>query len=121
MTIHDACHGKAYDKVLDIIKNDATAVNQVDQFGQTPLHAACTVDANDNILDLLITLQRNLNIRDHDGYTPLLRAAASGKVDNVRILTNILDIDRNATTPKGMTYKDLLRMARKEGDMNEYR
>lgn len=83
--LHDAVRAGNIEKVRELLKADANAVQTKDGAGMTPLHIAASV-GNAEMTQLLLDHKADLNATDAKRYTPFNLAFNAGHKDVVAIL-----------------------------------
>ncbi|MBN2245369.1 MAG: ankyrin repeat domain-containing protein, partial [Candidatus Aminicenantes bacterium] len=83
--IHEASAKGDLEKVIEILKKDPNALNQLDQNGRTPLHHASII-GNNQLAEYLIKQGADLDSQDENKNTPLHNAAVRGNLELVKML-----------------------------------
>ena len=78
-----------YPEALNIIKNNLSEINAVNDRGRTALHLACCNSNTVSTIEcvkLLIDANADVNIKDDDGYTALYYASIKNHNETIDIL-----------------------------------
>jgi ankyrin repeat protein len=92
--IHEAAKRGIFGDVDRMLSSNPNLVNEVDQFGQTPLHLA-SFEGFQDVVELLVTSGSSLSIQDKNGWTPLHCASSNRHLHIVERLI-IAGADLNA-------------------------
>lgn len=98
------------EKVRELLSNDLTLVNTLDEDGLLPIHWAAD-RGHVGIVEYLIGNGANVNSQDRDGQTPLHYAASCGHVKAVEYLLSIgaqSIADNDGMTPKDIADEQLV-------------
>lgn len=76
-SIFEAVKRGLLSEVDRILSSHSSSINDVDQFGQTPLHIAA-FEGQVSISNLLISKGASISTQDKNGWTPLHSAASAG-------------------------------------------
>jgi cytohesin len=100
--IHDAVNGNDLERVMTLLNNDPSLLNNRNEDGMTPLNLAAFHE-NTEIANALIKRNPDIHIGDNDNSQPIHLAAVSGNVQIVdMLLTHGADVnekDGNGATP----------------------
>jgi ankyrin repeat protein len=98
--LHEVCFFGILHLTTELVERGHD-INEVDEFGRTPLHFAVATGMIDVVLFLLRLPVVRVNVADEDGQTPLHSAANDGQEDIVRALLQHPDIQVNLPAEDG--------------------
>ena len=99
--IHEAVSAGDTIKISELLRVDATLIDEPNDQGDRPLHTAART-GNSAIVRLLLGKGASVTIKAYDGATPLHRAVEHGKPEVVRLLIDA-GADVNAIDDRGET------------------